>query len=304
MEKLYLKTPQNFSFKSTIYSHGWSDLEPFNLHESPLYISYVSKTTSEAIHLFNIKNTENTQLEITLDSKVTDPEKENIFKIVRRMFRLDEDFSEFYELAGRSNEFDWVVKYNAGRLLRCGSLWEDMVKMLCTTNCTWRLTQIMTENLVKKLGASKKTKKTGATINAFPRPQDIANQTEDYLRIEIKMGYRAPYLLEFAKAIANDEINLDEFEDNGLPTGELYKKIRQIKGFGDYAVSNLLKLLGRYDFMGADSWSRKKFYEKHHKGKAVDDKKILSHYKKYNNWAGLFFWIDVSEDWYKQEIPW
>jgi N-glycosylase/DNA lyase len=244
------------------------------------------------------------KLEITLDKQVTDPDKYEILNIVTRMFRLDEDYKEFYELSGKSKEFSWVVSYGAGRMLRCGSLWEDMVKMLCTTNCTWRLTQIMTENLVTKLGPNRKIKKSGEITSAFPVAKDVANQTENYLRSEIKMGYRAPYLLELAKAIVNDEINLDEFEDNNLATGELYKKIRQIKGFGDYAVSNLLKLLGRYDYMGADSWSRQKYYDKHYKGKPVDDKKILSHYKQYGKWAGLFFWMDVSEDWYRKDIPW
>jgi len=98
--------------------------------------------------------------------------------------------------------------------------------------------------------------------------------------------------------------NLDEFEDKSIVTDELYKKLRNIKGFGDYAVSNLLKLLGRYDYLGADSWSRQKYYDKHRKGKAVDDKIIQSHYRKYGKWAGLFFWMDVSEDWYTREIPW
>jgi N-glycosylase/DNA lyase len=118
------------------------------------------------------------------------------------------------------------------------------------------------------------------------------------------MGYRAPYLLEFAAAIISGKLDLAEFEDHSVNTTDLYKKMRQVKGFGDYAVSNLLKLLGRYDNMGADSWSRQKFYDKHHKGKAVEDKKIQTYYKKYSKWAGLFFWMDVSKDWYEKEIPW
>jgi len=244
------------------------------------------------------------KLEITIDNQVTDPEKNKIQNIVTHMFRLDENYKEFYELAGKSQEFYWVVKYGAGRMLRCGSLWEDMVKMLCTTNCTWRLTQIMTENLVTKLGSNSKIKKPGEITSAFPVAKDIANQTENYLRSEIKMGYRAPYLLEFSKAIVSGDLDLSEFEDTSLETSELYKKLRNIKGFGDYAVSNLLKLLGRYDYMGADSWSSQKFSEKHFKGKEVDHKKIKSHYKKYGKWAGLFFWMDVSEDWYRKEIPW
>jgi N-glycosylase/DNA lyase len=220
------------------------------------------------------------------------------------MFRFDEDFHEFYKIAGRSKKFSWVVQYGAGRLLRSGSLWEDMVKMLCTTNCTWRLTQIMTENLVVKLGEEKRIEETDETIYSFPEPKDVANKREDFLRNEIKMGYRAPYLLKFAGEVVSGKIDLDRFENSTLPTVELYNNIRKIKGFGDYAVSNLLKLLCRYDNMGADSWSSQKFSQKYCNGKPVDIKKIQSYYSKYGKWAGLFFWMDVSEDWYKREIPW
>jgi N-glycosylase/DNA lyase len=162
----------------------------------------------------------------------------------------------------------------------------------------------MTENLVTKLGTPKHIKAAVDPIYAFPGPEEIANQTEDYLRNEIKMGYRAPYLLEFSRGILNGKYMLDEYEDRSVPTDDLYKKLIGIKGFGEYAVSNLLKLLGRYDYLGADSWSRQKFFDKHYKGKSVVDKKIQSHYRKYGKWSGLFFWMDVSEDWYTKEIPW
>jgi len=247
MDKLYITTPDNFSFKSTLFSHGWSDLQPFQLNEKPLKVTYVVKTSTEKIFLLSISEVEGKRLEITTDGKLNKQEKNYTLGVVKRMFRLEEDYDEFYKLAGKSQEFSWVVKCRAGRLLRCSSLWEDMVKMLCTTNCTWRLTQIMTENLVTKLGSKKKIEATGKIIQSFPEPQDIANQTEIYLRKEIKMGYRAPYLLEFGTAIMSEKLNLVEFENNALLSTELYKKIRNIKGFGDYAVSNLLKLLGRYD---------------------------------------------------------
>jgi N-glycosylase/DNA lyase len=304
MKKLYLETPANFSFKSTVYSHGWADLRSFHLPDNLSHISYIYNDKSKKIHHLEISEVKKRGLEIVTDTNLNDSSKSEILSVVKRMFRLNEDYEEFYTMAKNSKEFTWVVKYGAGRMLRCASLWEDMVKMLCTTNCTWRLTQIMTENLLCKLGSFKKNNNTGQKVFAFPEPEDIASHDETYLRNEIKMGYRAPYLLEFAHRIVNGELNLDEFEDQSLATTDLYKQIRQIKGFGDYAVSNLLKLLGRYDYMGADSWSRQRFFDKHHQGKTVDDKKIYSHYKRFGKWAGLFFWMDVSKDWYTRDIPW
>ena len=96
MEKLYLSTPDNFSFKSTLYSHGWSDLRPFEIEENPLSIGYVCKTSANSINLLRISVVKDQNLEIATDSKLNDQVKNKILKTVKRMFRLEEDYSEFY----------------------------------------------------------------------------------------------------------------------------------------------------------------------------------------------------------------
>ncbi len=304
MTEISVKVPDNFSFKSTIYSHGWADLLPFRISKKPFNISLSMQTELEGVLPIQISAPDDKILEIQTANDISEQDKNQILVAVRRMFRLNEDYSDFYSLAEASQDFTWVSDYRAGRMLRCASLWEDMVKMLCTTNCTWRLTQIMTENLVKKLGSKAKVKNSEDELKTFPNVETVASKNEAYLRNEIKMGYRAPYLLDYACAIVNGKINLSDFENDQIPTPDLYKLLRNIKGFGDYAVSNLLKLLGRYDYIGADSWSRQKFADKHFNGKKCDDKKIEKLYKNFGKWAGLFFWMDVSEDWYRRENPW
>jgi len=304
MTELSVKVPDNFSFKSTIYSHGWSDLLPFHVEESPYKISYTLQIKQGSYANIQITSPNDKILKIQTAKEISELDKKQIIYLVRRLFRLDEDYSDFYSMAETSQNFTWICDYRAGRMLRCASLWEDMVKMLCTTNCTWRLTQIMTGNLVKKMGIDPNVKNTDEEVRSFPDVETVAKNNEIYLRNEIKMGYRAPYLLDFARAIVNGEIYLSDLEDDQVPTQDLYKLLKSIKGFGDYAASNLLKLLGRYDYLGADSWSRKKFSDKHFNGNKCDDKKIGKFYEAYGKWAGLFFWMDVSEDWYRKDNPW
>ena len=304
MNSITLSTPPNFSFKSTLYSHGWADLPPFNFNEGELGLNYVFPIPTGKVYRLQIKSSHSNKLDILINNDARESERRHFLAAVNRMFRLDEDYDQFYSMAKKYIEFSWIVDFGAGRLLRCSSLWEDMVKMLCTTNCTWRLTQIMVENLVEKLGDKIKDEKGKIIASAFPDAKSIAFCNEEFLRGEIKMGYRAPYLLEFSQAVTNGDLDLDEFENTNIPTPDLYKHLRAIKGFGDYAVSNLLKLLGRYDYLGADSWSRQKFAEKHNKGNACDDEHIKEYYNKFGKWSGLFFWMDVCEDWYKKEKPW
>ncbi|MGH2568790.1 MAG: DNA-3-methyladenine glycosylase family protein, partial [Bacteroidota bacterium] len=74
-----------------------------------------------------------------------------------------------------------------------------------------------------------------------------------------------------------------------LHTGELFKQVRSVKGMGDYAAGNIMKLLGRYDYLGLDSWVRGKFSSLHKNGRTVSDKTIERHYARYGKWKGFFF---------------
>jgi len=75
-----------------------------------------------------------------------------------------------------------------------------------------------------------------------------------------------------------------------------------VKGCGDYAAENLLKLLGRYDGLALDSWLRSQFYKKHNREKVCPDKKIERHYTKFGDWKGLAIWCDMTERWFDEKL--
>jgi 3-methyladenine DNA glycosylase/8-oxoguanine DNA glycosylase len=298
MSKFSIKVEQPFSFKSTVYSHGWVDLPPFVLATKPLSFLHPLKTISGDVIKLNISNNENTTIVISVNDKLADKDVQKMMEMMQRIFRLNEDFSGFYRYIKGYNQYKWIVELAAGRLLRSASLWEDMVKMICTTNCNWRQTRSMVNNLVQKLGCGDSEFKT------FPTPEKIVGCTEKYLREKIKLGYRAPYILELAIKIIENNINLISLENWKNETKILYKEMLKIKGFGKYAAGNILKLIGKYDYLGLDSWSRKQFYQKHNKGKFCSDQEISHYYQEFAEWAGLLLWLDLSEEWYKKEIPW
>ena len=56
---------------------------------------------------------------------------------------------------------------------------------------------------------------------------------------------------------------------------DLMKEMKSVKGVGNYAAENLLKLIGRYDGLALDSWTRAQFAKAHNSGRVASDKKIL-----------------------------
>ena len=164
--------------------------------------------------------------------------------------------------------------------------------MICTTNCSWALTETMTNRLVKNLGRGARDGR-----KAFPDAAAMAEAPEKFYRDEVRSGYRAPYLKELADRVASGSLDVEAWLDSELPTTELKKEMKQVKGVGDYAAENLLKLVGRYDGLALDSWTRAKFATLRNRGRAASDKKIARYYSRFDSWRGLALLCDVTRDW-------
>jgi hypothetical protein len=109
-------------------------------------------------------------------------EGERIFAAVRRVLRLDEDLSGFYALVARDLDLSWGTK-GAGRMVRSPTVFEEVVKTLCTTNCAWSATIRMVSALVEHLGEkAPEAPQTGPWGRAFPTPEAMAGAGEEFYR--------------------------------------------------------------------------------------------------------------------------
>ena len=297
---VFIDTPENFSFRSTVYSHGWCDLAPFELDEENWRLSYVFRDPENmAIPAVIFEETGR----IRIDLFTSDVDKEKVATDTRHLLRLDDDLDGFYTAIAGDGRLQWVSEKQAGRLLRSATVFEDLVKTICTTNCSWALTKSMVSNLVEKLGtpAGPEPRASGGGLfdcrRAFPTAEAMASVNDDFYRNEIRAGYRSPYFVELAEAVAVGKLDPQAWLTSELPTPELKKEMKKVKGVGDYAAENLLKLVGRYDGLALDSWLRSQFYKNHNNEKACPDKKIERHYKKFGQWRGLVIWCDMTEKW-------
>ncbi|MGH7566637.1 MAG: DNA-3-methyladenine glycosylase family protein [Gemmatimonadota bacterium] len=207
---------------------------------------------------------------------------------VRHMLRLDEDLSGFHarcRLAGPP--FDRAAANGFGRLLRSPTLFEDVVKVLATTNTTWSGTIAMVEKLVDLVGRG-----------AFPDPREVAALGVARLRDRARWGYRAAYLAGLAEAVASGELDLGAWERWDGSTADLEQEIRRVPGLGPYAAAQVLTLLGRYDRIGVDTVFRS-FVKRTHFPRArkpVSDRRLLAVYDRWGEWKMLGYWFEVWTD--------
>jgi N-glycosylase/DNA lyase len=294
-----LPLPRNFNFWVTVYSHGWCALPPFRVDREERRLRIIipnNKGRYEDVSLSEGRKTLDISVENTTALRQEDISR--ISKHILSILRMEEPLDEFYAETKKNPRYRWISKKCAGRLLRCPTVFEDVVKMICTTNCSWALTEIMAGALVTKLGDH-----VHGDVYAFPTPEAIAACSESFLRKEIRCGYRAPYLLELSQKVAGGKLAVEEWRTSDAPTQELFERVRSVKGVGPYAAGNILKLLGRYDYLGLDSWCRGKFYELFKEGRKVKDSTIEKYYAPFGKWRGLFLWMDVTKDWHTKEFP-
>jgi 3-methyladenine DNA glycosylase/8-oxoguanine DNA glycosylase len=289
---IFIDIPEHFSFRSTVYSHGWCELAPFELDVENWRLSYVFSNGRSAVP--GVITDTGKRLRVDLASDKIPEQK--IVRDVRHILRLDDDLGGFYRILSGNERLAWVAEKGAGRLLRSPTVWEDLIKTICTTNCSWALTKIMVTNLVAHLG--KPSGRAAAAKRSFPTPEAMAAVDENFYREAIRAGYRAPYFIELAERVASGDLDPETWLHSDLPTPELKKQMKQVKGVGDYAAENLLKLVGRYDGLALDSWLRGQFYKTHNNGRVCKDQKIERHYNKFGAWRGLAIWCDMTEKWF------
>jgi N-glycosylase/DNA lyase len=289
--ELKISTPRNFSFRRTVASHGWYQLPPFALDTGKWELSRVVDVAQKSpVTIFLTER--KTHVRVNTSRALTKSEAAIVMRDARHILRLDDNLNPFYLSITNDPEFSWIGEQGAGRLLRSPTVYEDLVKMICTTNCSWALTLKMVNGLVNNLG-----RESNDGRKSFPNAAAMAAMPLKFFVDEVRAGYRAPYLKELAGRVALGELNVEEWLSSDLPTRDLLKQMKGVKGVGDYAAENLLKLLGRYDGLALDSWTRARFFELRNKGKKVDDKKIERYYARFNEWRGLALWCDVTRDW-------
>jgi 3-methyladenine DNA glycosylase/8-oxoguanine DNA glycosylase len=280
-------------FARTIVSHGVAELPP---NRVDLEARVLETTLPVARGARTVRITESRRkLRIEAVSGSID---RLLTQTVAHMFRLDEDLSPFYTLVGEDGDLAWCAA-GAGRMLRAPTVFEDVVKTICTTNTAWSGTRKMTGALVDNLGVE-----APGGAHAFPTPDAMAGADETFYRDVVRAGYRGPYLKTLATDVAEGEIDLEELNDRQLPDEEVAARLLAMPGVGPYAAAHvMLTSLGRYSRLVLDSWTRPTYQKLSGARRALRDATIERRFKRYREWAGLAFWLYLTRDWVEEGLP-
>ncbi len=165
---------------------------------------------------------------VTIESPGTPSsvERQALVCAARRVLNLDADLEPFYRAVRADPEFAWIAAWGAGRLLRGATAFEDLLKLVLTTNCCWSLTMRMTAAVTAWGPAAEGTRR------AFPSAFALRDVTEAEFRRSARLGYRAPYVTRLVSNIVTGVTDPESWQADPRPATELRRDIDAIARCG------------------------------------------------------------------------
>jgi len=290
--ELTLKTPRPFELRLCLFGHGWIDLAPHHYDEPSATFSTALRLGTQAVDV-EIKSAARGRIAVRLTSRrrLGARAQEEAGRLVRHMLRLDDDLAPFHAICRQHAGLRWAARRGGGRLLRSPTCFEDLMKLLFTTNTSWSATRTMTTRLVEACGDAAPSGR-----RVFPTPAQCLRDTAFY-RETVRVGYRAEAARQLARAFADGD--LDDATLLATPTGAaLGERLHALLGFGPYAVGQAMRLFGHYEELALDSWCRARLAELDGRKKPPTDRTVARRYARFRPYQGLALWLDLTAAWH------
>ena len=284
----------------TIVSHGVADLPPNRIDETARTLETTVAVPRGRPQTVTVREVRGGKAALAAPAG---KRSEAVLDGMRHMLRIDEDLSEFYALAAEDPDLAWVTE-GAGRLMRSQTVYEDVVKTICTTNTAWSGTVRMVSAIVEHLGEpALGAPSEGPFGHAFPSAAAMAVAPESFYRDVARTGYRGAYLRSLAESVALGEIDLEELataDPDDLPDDEVAARLLALPGVGPYAAAHIMMLIGRYSRLVLDSWTRPTYASLN--GRKAKDAAIERRFRRYGRYSGLAFWLFLTRDWVTEPV--
>lgn len=283
--------PQPFDLRLALFGHGFVDLAPNQWLSDRQELVTAIEVGGRGVDVQVAAEADG--LVIRSRGARSPRERREVAASLVHVLRLDDDLAPFWKLCRREASQRWIARRGAGRLTRSPTLFEDLSKLLMTTNCSWAATRNMASHLVDALGAP-----TPSGRRAFPTAEACAKKSEAFFRDQGRLGYRASALRRLARDFATGALCESDFRDESLATHEVRDRLLALPGFGPYAAGQALRLLGRYDDFALDAWCRGRLAARSPSGRAPSERTLAKRYRRFGQWRGLALWMDLTADWH------
>jgi len=294
---LQLPIPRPFELRLCLFGHGWVALAPHRFDEASQAFSTVLLVDGQAVDA-TLRHERKDALTLRLESArpLRGSAAAAAGRQIAHMLRLRDDLGAFHAMCRKEPSLQWAARRGAGRMLRSATVFEDLMKLLFTTNTTWAGTEAMTKNLVAAAGSP-----APSGARAFPSPQQCLRDASFYREV-VRTGYRAEAAVALASGFAAGRLTDEQFLQPQT-SAELWDRLLALRGFGPYAAGQAMRLLGHYDKLALDSWCRARLAALAGKKKPAADRTVERRYASWAPFQGLALWLDLTAEWHGEVPP-
>ncbi len=265
----------------TCNTHGWKMLAPYQWCNKQNTLLYAMNIAGMPVDVSARQR--GMLLVARLDSRapLTSDQRKIARAGLRRAFDLHTDTQALFTIARkRQAPLAALVRAGAGRLLKSSSLWEDAAKTLFTTNCSWGLTM----KIAAACCGPALSKATPSGRYPFPEPSVIARLTPEQLRKLLPVGYRARALHLLAGSFAATGPEMEQLLLS-QSYSEAMHTVRMWHGFGQYAASHVLLLMGMFNAIPIDTVVRDYVRTQYQRS---DVEQLIA--ERYDSWGEFKWW--------------
>jgi N-glycosylase/DNA lyase len=288
-----LQTEQPFDLALVATSHGWGNLAPHEWDADSGRLSSAVQIGRSAADLQIEQARQRIKVRAWRRSPWSKLDRQRLVAQVKRILQLKVDLRPFWKLCRQHPRLAWVAQRGAGRMICAPTLFEDLLKLLFTTNCSWGATKGMNARLLEVVGA-----RAPSGRRAFPNPAQVIRKGQDLFLQTVRAGYRSQACFELAQCFQFTQPRSTDLEDANRATDELRAQLLALRGFGPYAAGQALRLLGRFDDLALDSWCRHRLAQIAGRKKPPSDRTVARRYQPFAPYQGLALWLDLTAQWH------
>ena len=172
--------------------------------------------------------------------------------VLRERLRLDDDLPAIRAATPDDDVVEAAFDASWGMHLVDDPAFPSLISFICSAQMRVGRIHGMQQELARAFGST--VEFDGRTYHAFPTPEQLAAATEAELR-DLGLGYRAPYVRDTAKMVADGEAHPDEAV--GLAYEDARDSLTRFVGVGDkVADCVLLFALDYLEAVPLDTWIR------------------------------------------------
>lgn len=243
VQEIAFNRPYRLSLKSTVKSHGWYGLAPWGWDDRSESLSRPERLPSGVRARIEARQETPSSIQVAVEDKGLGPlDLEWARATVARWLSADWDPAEAIALASHIDPAIAIaIGEGGGRFLQGSTFYEDFAKTVCTIQIAWSGTRRMVTSLVDELGDG-----------LFPTPRTILDAGESTLRAKVRLGFRAPNLVESTEQLLERGL-IDDSGRSGVEGRITYDELISLPGIGPYAASHIRMLLHDFSRVPVDS---------------------------------------------------